>query len=388
VSVDRWNHNRKKHQVDPKPGDGGSDWGIQRRTVTPSSAQRLRGASAASHFNQEPIVIHAYAAQQAQGTLSPISYDPGALKRDEVEINVVACGICHSDLSMLNNEWQMTQYPFVPGHEVIGTVGAVGEGVTHLRVGDAVGLGWFSRSCMTCPSCMGGDHNLCATNEGTIVARHGGFANKVRAQAAWTMKLPAGLDIKSAGPLFCGGITVFNPIVQLGIKPTDRVGVIGIGGLGHMAIKFLRAWGCEVTAFSSSPSKEAEAKEQGAHHFVSSTDVAGLAKIANSLDFILSTVNVPLDWQAYVNTLAPRGRLHVVGAVLEPIAVAAFPMIIGQKSLSGSPLGSPETTRKMLEFAARHKIAPTCEFFPMSKVNDALDRVRSNKARYRVVVVN
>lgn len=331
-------------------------------------------------------MIRAYAASQPKGPLAPFQYEPGALKHDEIEMKVHACGICHSDLSMLDNEWGMTQYPFVPGHEAVGEVAAVGSHVTHLKVGDHVGLGWYSRSCLTCRSCMDGDHNLCGTSEGVIVGRHGGFADRVRCQAAWAVKLPKGVGVKSAGPLFCGGITVFNPIVQFGVKPTDRVGVIGIGGLGHLAIRFLRAWGCEVTAFSSSAGKTDEVKAMGAHHVVNSRDAAALAAVANSFDFILSTVNVPLDWAAYVNCLRARGRLHVVGAVLEPIAVGAFPMITGQKSLSASPLGSPATTATMLDFCARHNIAPTCEYFPMSKVNEALAHLRAGKARYRVVL--
>lgn len=331
-------------------------------------------------------MIRAYAADKAKGELKAFSYDPGPLKSDEVEIKVTACGICHSDLSMLDNEWQMSSYPFVPGHEVSGTVAAVGDRVTHLKVGQRVGLGWFSRSCMSCRTCMSGDHNLCASTEGTMIGRFGGFADKVRCHAAWATPIPDALDLKSIGPMFCGGITVFNPIVQFDVRPTDRVGVIGIGGLGHMALKFLRAWGCEVTAFTSSPDKEAEAKSLGAHRAVNSRDGAALAKEAGRFDFILSTVNVPLDWNAYINCLGPRGRLHTVGAVLEPMNIAAFPLIMAQRSVSGSPLGSPATTATMLDFCARHKVEPMVEYFPMSKVNDALERLRSGKARYRVVL--
>jgi uncharacterized zinc-type alcohol dehydrogenase-like protein len=183
-----------------------------------------------------------------------------------VEIEVEYCGICHSDLSMLDNDWGLTTYPFVPGHEVVGTIAALGAKVKELKIGQRVGLGWFSRSCSTCETCMSGDQNLCATAEGTIVGRHAGFADRVRAHHSWLVPLGNQLDAAKAGPLFCGGITVFNPIVQFDIKPTARVGVIGIGGLGHIALKFLKAWGCEVTAFSSSPDKEAEAKELGATH--------------------------------------------------------------------------------------------------------------------------
>ena len=197
-------------------------------------------------------MIHAYAAREAGGRLEPFEYEPGPLAYGEVEIEVEHCGICHSDLSMLDNEWGIAEFPLAPGHEVVGTISAVGQGVISLQTGQRVGLGWHARYCMTCPSCMNGDHNLCAQAEGTIVRRHGGFADKVRAQAASVVPLPDRLDAAGAGPLFCGGITVFNPLVQFGIKPTDKVAVVGIGGLGHMALQFLNAWGCEVTAFTSS----------------------------------------------------------------------------------------------------------------------------------------
>jgi uncharacterized zinc-type alcohol dehydrogenase-like protein len=235
---------------------------------------------------------------------------------------------------------------------------------------------------------MSGDHNLCAQNEGTMIGRHGGFATKVRCHAAWAVPLPEGVDVTKAGPLFCGGITVFNPIVQFGVKPTDRVGVIGIGGLGHMALRFLNKWGCEVTAFTSSAAKAEEAHTLGAHKTVNSRSDDEMARIAGSLDFVLSTVNVTLNWEAIMATLGPRGRLHTVGAVAEPISLAAFPLLLGQKSLSGSPLGSPATISTMLEFCARHAIAPVTEEFPMSKANDALEHLRAGNARYRIVLKN
>ena len=330
--------------------------------------------------------IKAYAATKPKGELAPFEYDPGQLGPEQVEIKVSHCGLCHSDLSMLDSDWGATQYPLVPGHEVVGTVAAVGGNVKTLKVGQRVGLGWFSGSCMHCKQCMGGDHNLCPTAEQTIWGRHGGFADRVRCKEEWATPLPDGLDPATAGPLFCGGVTVFNPIVQFDVRPTHKVGVIGIGGLGHLALQFLNKWGCEVTAFSSSAGKTDEAKKLGAHHVVNSRDDAAMAKLAGTFDFILVTVNVPLNWPAYIAALAPKGRLHVVGAVGEPIPVAAFPMILGQKSLSGSPLGSPATTATMLDFCGRHKIAPVTEFYPMSKVNDAVDRLRSGKARYRIVL--
>lgn len=331
-------------------------------------------------------MIHAFAAHSAGAKLEPFAYEPGPLGRRDVELEVETCGICHSDLSMLDNEWGMTTYPFVPGHEVIGVVREAGADVTHVAIGDRVGLGWHSGYCGTCGSCLSGDHNMCASGEGTIVGRHGGFGDRVRAQATAVFKLPAGVDAKKAGPLFCGGITVFNPLVQLGLKPTARAGVIGIGGLGHLALKFLRAWGCEVTAFTSSASKQAEAIEMGAHRTVDSRDEAALAAEAGRFDLILSTVNVKLDWNAYVAALKPRGHLHIVGATLEPLDLGAFPLIVGQRAVSGSPVGSPAVINDMLEFAARHGIAPIVETFPMAKVNEALDHLRSGKARYRIVL--
>lgn len=330
--------------------------------------------------------VNAYAADQPGGRLEPYTYDLGDLGPRQVDLEVQSCGICHSDLSMLKNDWGMSSYPLVPGHEVIGTVTAVGSTVTHLKPGQTVGLGWFSGSCSVCPECMSGDHHLCGSNEQTIVGRFGGFADRVRCQAKWAIPLPRGLDPQKAGPLFCGGITVFNPIVSLNIKPTDRVGVVGIGGLGHMAVAFLNAWGCHVTAFSSSPTKREEALNMGADAYVASTDSDALAALAGSLDVIIVTANVTLDWASYIQALRPRGRLHFVGAVLEPLNIGVFSLLTGQKSVSASPLGSPATIATMLEFAAHHGIEPVVEQFPMTQVNEALDRLENGKPRFRVVL--
>ena len=333
-------------------------------------------------------MIKAYAASEPGGELKPFEYDPGKLGAEEVEIDVEYCGICHSDLSMLDNEWGMTQYPFVPGHEIVGKIVAMGDAVEKLSIGQRVGLGWYSNSCMHCEWCMSGNQNLCLTAEGIIVGRHGGFADKVRGHQNWIVPLPDNIDPAVAGPLFCGGITVFNPIIQLDIKSTDKVGVIGIGGLGHMALHFLNAWGCEVTAFSSSPEKEAEAREMGAHHFVNSRDPEALKAVTNSFDFILSTVNADLDWNTYIAALRPKGKLHFVGVVNNPLSTQLFPLIAGQKSLSASPLGSPTTTATMLDFAARHQIAPITEMYSFERVNEAMEKLRNGKPRYRLVLKN
>ncbi|MGH8481221.1 MAG: NADPH-dependent aldehyde reductase Ahr [Nevskiaceae bacterium] len=330
-------------------------------------------------------MIRAWAARQKSGPLQPFEYDPGPLGPEQVEVAVEHCGVCHSDLSMLDNEWGRTGYPFVPGHEIVGTVAALGPQARGLKVGQRVGVGWFTGSCMHCRACIGGDQHLCPETQETIIGRHGGFADRVRAHWAWAFPLPDGLDAASAGPLFCGGITVFSPILLNGVRPLDRVGVVGIGGLGHLALKFLRAWGCEVTAFTSTAAKHAEALALGAHHAVASTDKAALKALRRSLDFILVTVNVPLDWNAYVAALKPRGKLHFVGAVLEPVSVPVF-SLMGPKTLTGSGTGSPTQIAQMLEFCGRHKIAPQVEYFPMAKVNEALEHLRAGKARYRLVL--
>lgn len=331
-------------------------------------------------------MIKTYAAFEPKGKLRPFEYDPGPLKPDEVEIDVQYCGICHSDLSIIDNEWGMTQFPVVPGHEVVGTIGKLGAQVKHLKVGQVVGLGWHAGYCNECKPCHMGDHNLCASAQATIIGHHGGFADKVRAAGNSVVAIPEGIDLESAGPLFCGGITVFNPLVQFGIKPTDKVAVIGIGGLGHMALLFLNAWGCEVTAFTSSPAKEQEALRMGAHHTLNSRDQHAIAAAADRFDFIISTVNVKLDWNLYLGTLNARGRLHFVGATLEPLDINVFSLMTGQRSISGSPVGSPATIAKMLEFCSLHHIQPVIEKFRFDAVNEAVARLRSGNAHYRVVL--
>jgi uncharacterized zinc-type alcohol dehydrogenase-like protein len=331
-------------------------------------------------------IFHSWAAQAAKQKLTRYDFDPGPLGHDEVEVVVEHCGLCHSDLSVLNNDWGFSQYPFVPGHEVVGRVTALGEHALGLKVGDHVGIGWTAGSCMYCLQCLSGKQHLCSSAQPTIVGHAGGFADRVRAHWAWTIKLPEALDAATAGPLLCGGITVFKPFDVYSISPTARVGVVGIGGLGHMALKFANAWGCDVTAFTSSASKHDEAIALGAHHVASSRDVKSIRALAGSLDLLLITANVSLDWSALIATLAPKGRMHVVGAVLEPIPVGAFDLIMAEREISGSPTGAPVDIAKMLNFAARHNIAPQVERFPMSDVNHALEHLEAGKARYRIIL--
>ncbi|MDA9213454.1 NAD(P)-dependent alcohol dehydrogenase [Flavobacteriaceae bacterium] len=330
--------------------------------------------------------VNALAVNQPNGKLKPFTYELGELGSEDIDVKVLYCGICHSDMSMMNNEWGLTQYPIVPGHEIVGEVLGVGSSVKNIKVGDNVGIGWLSSSCMSCSECMSGDHNLCASGEGTIIGRHGGFSEYVRSHWSWAIPIPDGMDLSKTGPLLCGGITVFSPMYLSNIKPTDSVGVIGIGGLGHLAIKFLKHWGCEVIAFSSNSSKEAEILEMGASKVINSKDSKQLEMVSGKLKFILNTTNVSLDWNSYLSALSPKGKLHTVGAVLEPMEIPAFSLIMGDKSVGGSPIGSPELIRLMLEFCKRHNIYPDVEEFPMNMANEAVEHLKEGKARYRVVL--
>jgi uncharacterized zinc-type alcohol dehydrogenase-like protein len=330
-------------------------------------------------------IVEAWVADGAKGKLTRQQVDLGALGTEEVEVQVEHCGLCHSDLSLLNNDWGMTSFPAIFGHEAIGRVVALGSGAKGLAVGQRVGIGWTAESCMHCHQCLSGQQQLCSEARPTAVGHRGGFATRVRAHWAWAVPLPETLAFAEAGPLLCGGITVFNPL-RMFAAPTSRVGVVGIGGLGHMGVKFAAAYGCDVTAFTSSANKFDEARGFGANHVVSSRDSAAIAKLAGTFDLLIVTVNVALDWNALIAALAPNGRMHIVGAVAEPMALAAIPMIFGQKSVSGSPTGGPVDIAMMLDFAARHSVAPQTEHYPMSRINEAFERLAAGKARYRIVL--
>ncbi len=331
------------------------------------------------------MLVNAYAAKEAKGELKPFQYELGALKNNEVDVKVLYCGLCHSDMSMLDNEWRSTVYPFVPGHEAVGEITAVGAGVRHLKVGQKVGVGWTAKSCSTCDDCMTGNQQMCNRAQPTIGGRHGGFADKLRVQAQWAVPIPDGVDLKSAGPLFCGGITVFSPLMQHKISPLSHVGVVGIGGLGHMALSFLKAWGCEVTAFSTSPEKEEEARKLGAHNFVSTHDKDSLKKLRGSMDMVLDTVNVELEWGSYLGALKSKGILHIVGVA--PKVSARVGHLMGkQKSITASPTGSPFQIKEMLKFAARHQLKPMTEHYQMGDINEAFEKLRNGKPRYRIVL--
>jgi uncharacterized zinc-type alcohol dehydrogenase-like protein len=267
-------------------------------------------------------------------------------------------------------------------------VAAVGAEVRDRKVGERVGIGWQADSCGICEWCRQGDEHLCASSQPTCVGRNGGYAGTIRVNSRFAILVPEALESENAAPLLCGGITVYAPMRNHGVRPTSRVGVVGIGGLGHLGVQFAKAFGAEVTALSTSKDKEAEARQMGADHFVNTRDTGELKKIAGSFDFLLSTVSADQDWQSLVNSLRPKGTLCVVGVPPSPISVQAFPLIAGQRSISGSPSGSPRDLHEMLDVAARHGVKAITERFAMAKANEAIARVKKSKVRYRAVLAN
>jgi alcohol/geraniol dehydrogenase (NADP+) len=334
------------------------------------------------------MTIRAHAARAAGGRLEPFAYEPAELGPLDVEIDVACCGLCHSDVHLIDDTWKISAFPLVAGHEIIGTVSARGAAVTHLAPGQRVGAGWQRSACLACGACLGGDENLCSAQEATCVGHHGGLAEKVRIDARFAFPIPDELTSEEAAPLMCGGVTVYAPLRRFGVDATKSVGVIGIGGLGHLALLFLRALGCEVTAFSSSPDKADEARRMGASHFVGSSDVRALKARAGTLDLLLSTVHARLDWISYLRTLRPNGVLCLLGAPPGLIGLPATALFEGQRSITASEIGGRAAIAGMLAFAARHRIAAQVEVAPMGDVNAALDRLRQNRARYRMVVEN
>lgn len=332
--------------------------------------------------------IRAYAAYGPGKALEPFEYEAGPLGPEEIEVLISHCGICHTDLHLIDNDWGISQYPLVPGHEIVGTVTARGSDVPHLRDGERVGVGYQCGSCGTCEYCQFCVENLCAKLEGTCVNGYGGYAEAIRVHSRFAMPVPEGLTSEIAAPMLCGGITVYHPFHAFDVRPGMRVGVVGIGGLGHFALQFGRALGYEVTAFSTSPEKEEEARELGAHDFVHSRDEARIKQLANRFDFILSTVSADLPWGQYLNLLRPKGKLCVVGVPASDMQIPAFPLIVGQRSICGSPIGSPSEIRKMLDKAVESGVTAKVEVFPMADVNEALNKVRGNEVRYRAVLEN
>lgn len=332
--------------------------------------------------------IHGLAVHAAGAQLLAYKYGVEELASNDVEIKISHCGVCHSDVHLIDNDWGISKYPFIPGHEIVGTVTEVGSEVKDRKVGERVGVGWQANSCGICEWCRQGNEHLCALSQPTCVGRNGGYADAIRVNSRFAIPVPEVLESENVAPLLCGGITVYAPLRNHNVRPSSRVGVVGIGGLGHMGLQFAKAFGAEVTAFSTSKDKEAEAKSLGAHHFVNTRDTGALKKVAGSFDFILSTVSADQDWASYVNALRPKGTMCVVGVPPSPIQVSAFALLAGQKAISGSPTGSPQDLHEMLDVAARHGVKAITERFPMAKANDAVAKVKKNQVRYRAVLTN
>jgi uncharacterized zinc-type alcohol dehydrogenase-like protein len=302
-----------------------------------------------------------------------------------VEIRISHCGICHSDVHLVDGDWGEGTYPMVPGHEIVGTVAALGPEAGGLRVGQRVGVGWQRGACLDCDLCGSGEENLCERAEATCVGHHGGFADRVRVDGRFAFPLPEALAPENAAPLLCGGVTVYAPL-QRWARPAMRVGVVGIGGLGHLALQFARAMGCEVTAFSSTPDKEPEARSFGAGHFVATSEPKALRSVASTLDVVLSTVYVPQDWSGFLRALRPNGVLCFVASPPEPVKLAVGALLGEQKTVATSATGGRPAIRGMLDFAARHGVAAKTHVRPLAKADAALDEVRQGRARYRIVL--
>ncbi|MEL7038245.1 MAG: NAD(P)-dependent alcohol dehydrogenase [Cyanobacteria bacterium J06592_8] len=333
--------------------------------------------------------FHAYAVLNPREKLQPWDYEPAPLDSGDIEIRVTHNGLCHTDLHMRDNDWSVSQFPLVAGHEVVGEVAAMGEKVTGLQIGDRVGAGWIRNSCRVCDHCLRGEENICRQGyTGLIVGNHGGFADRVRLPADFTYKIPDTLDSASAAPLLCAGITVYTPLRTHITHPGMKVGVMGIGGLGHLGLQFARAMGAEVTAFSSSPSKEAQAKEFGAHHFQQWGTAEEMQAVMGTFDLILCTISGETDWDVAIAILGNNGKLCLVGLPVSTLNIPLLPLIFGQKSVVGSVVGGRYFMQEMLNFAALNKIKPMVEIMPLSQVNEAMDQVAANKARYRIVLVS
>jgi uncharacterized zinc-type alcohol dehydrogenase-like protein len=331
--------------------------------------------------------ISAFAALAAKEPLRAYSYDAAPLRPVEAEIEISHCGVCHSDLHLIDNDWSVTTYPLVPGHEIVGRVTGVGDACV-LTVGQRVGVGWQRSACLECEVCRRGEENLCLSQEATCVGHMGGFAERIRVDGRFAFALPESLGAAAAAPLLCGGATVFAPLRRWGVHAGTRAGVIGIGGLGHLALRFLAAVGCESTAFTSSPDKLAEASRLGAHAVSSSTKGREILAHKNRFDFLLCTVPARLDWISYLQTLKPGGVLCLVGAPPGLLQFPAAQLLTGQRVVCGSDIGSPAVIREMLAFAAAHAIGADVEIAPMADVNLAIERVRENRVRYRMVLTN
>ena len=337
----------------------------------------------------------AYAAQTATTPLTPFNFDRRETGANDVQIEILYCGVCHSDIHQVRDEWGGSIYPMVPGHEIVGRVTKVGDQVKKFKVGDLAGVGCFVDSCRTCSNCKEGleqycDNGMVGTYNGrekvTNLPTYGGYSTQIVVDEQYTLTISPKLALEGVAPLLCAGITTYSPLRHVGVGKGHRVAVLGLGGLGHMGVKFAAAFGAEVTMLSTSPSKEADAKKLGAHHFVLTTDKEAMSKVQNHFDFILNTVSAPHDYSMYLDLLRTNGTMIVVGVPPSPSAVPAFNLIMKRRSIIGSLIGGIKETQEMLDFCAEHNIVSDVEVIPVQQINEAYERVLKGDVRYRFVI--
>ncbi len=338
---------------------------------------------------------HAWGAPAAGKPLAPMTIERRDPRPHDVVIDILYCGVCHSDIHQARDEWGGGIFPMVPGHEIIGRVVSVGAEVSKLRVGEIAGVGCLVDSCRACPSCKDGLEQYCengwsgtynSTEMDRTTPTYGGYSTRIVVDEAFTLRVPEGLDPAGAAPLLCAGITTYSPLRQFGCKPGDRVGVVGLGGLGHMAVKLAVSMGAEVTVLSSSESKEADARRLGAHHFALTKGGAAFDKLAGKLDLMIDTVSAPHDYNAYLGLLRSRGAMVLVGAPATPSPLSPFALIMGGRRLAGSLIGGIAETQEMLDHCGKHGIVSDIELIPIQKINEAYERVLRSDVRYRFVI--
>ena len=343
-------------------------------------------------------LAHAWAARSARAPLAPLQIPRRAPTPRDVQIDILYCGICHSDLHYTHNDWApalAAAYPVVPGHEIVGRVSAVGAEVTKHAVGDLVAVGCLVDSDQTCPICRAGRENFCPNltltfgspdRHGTALMTFGGYSSSVVVDEHFVLRVPTNLDPAGAAPLLCAGITTYSPLKRNAIGPGKKVGIVGLGGLGHMGVKLARAFGAQIVVLTTSPRKAADALRLGAHEVIVSTDAAAMAVHAGSFDFILDTVSAEHDINAILALLKLEGNLTLVGAPAKPLALSSFALIFGNRSVSGSNIGDIAQTQEMLDFCGAHGITADVEVIPMQQVNEAWQRLEQGDVKYRFVI--
>jgi alcohol dehydrogenase (NADP+) len=342
---------------------------------------------------EKEFIINGWAAFKEKDNLKPFSYKARPLGDYDIDVKITHCGICHSDIHYIDNGWKSSTYPGIPGHEIIGNVISIGPKVKDFKIGDRVGVGPQCLSCFSCESCEKGEETMCKkrvfTYNGTDYTgntTYGGYANGIRVDSRWAFKIPDNLPSEKAAPLLCAGLTVYTPFIYYQLKPGAHVGILSIGGLGHLAIQFARALGFKVTCISSTKDKELESKNLGAHEFIYSKDEEKMKNAESSMDFILCCSSANLEWSKYFNLLKPNGKLCLVGVPEEPLGINAGDIIFWRKSLVGSIVGDTRMTRDMLKLCSEKNIVAWVSTAPLSKVNETIEKVRKGQARYRFVL--